>query len=121
MKLNQPAASDQEISAHVGSELKRIRESLGYSPHDVEYQAGFSATILELLESGEEEITASHIYILSRCYGIAPGKLFFGLPGFEYPTRLKEEDASFLLQHFLKVDQPNRGQLFKDFISKVEE
>ncbi|GEM_PF-6373863 len=92
------------MNDHSLSPLARLRESAGYTLADAAQKLGLSLTQLQQFEADGACHDAD---LLARMQDL-------------YTSSAATEEADQLVQRFLAVDQPSRGQLFKDYIASFK-
>lgn len=116
--MNSPAdiPTPEAINALIGQHIKTIREKSGYSLDAVEKATGISANELRQFEAGRNKIPAERLLRLATFFNVTPDYFFEGMI---QSSRLSGEDIHQLIQNFLKVEGPDRGTLFKEFVKAV--
>ena len=69
----------EEVSLHVGRRLSARRQSLGLSLSDVAQRCGVTLQQIHRYETGENTMSASMLWTLSRCLKSPVGYFFEGL------------------------------------------
>lgn len=110
--------SNAQIHAVLGQRLKAVRLERGIDLPQASVQTGIPARELSRIEQGEKQIYASHIARLSHCYAITPNELFLGL-AHSAGISVSEADIAHLMERFLKIDQPSRGDMFKGLVAGI--
>ncbi len=109
---------DHMVNAHVGTRIRNLRQQAGVSAREVSRNTGISSTQLYKFEMGKNRISAVHLFKLAHFFNVPPNSFFEGLPGIA-TGQVTNADISHLMKNFLKIDSPNRGALFKDFVKAV--
>lgn len=66
----------EEKNNKFGDELRRLRGEHGYSQHQLGQLAGFTASYISQLETGDKNPTANVIHLLSPHLGVKPNQLW---------------------------------------------
>lgn len=114
--------TNDPIDALIGGRVKAIREESGVARDALAEHVGVSAVMLGEMENGTKHITARHLLKLSEFFKVSPNYFFEGMLSFSADgsaRAVSEEDIAYLIQNFLKVDAPDRGSLFKNFVAAV--
>lgn len=119
--MNHDTITPQHILSSIGTALRTARNDSGLSTEHVAETIQLSTDALCAIEEGQSNPDVITLTKLCHYYGIAPQTLFEGIEGLPQHKRLQHSDIRHLMDHFLLVDQPNRGQLFKDFITNLKQ
>lgn len=71
-----------EVDAFVGSQLKILRKSAGYSQTELANKVGVTFQQIQKYERGTNRIGASRLWEFCKVFNVAPGRFFDGVEDF---------------------------------------
>lgn len=109
---------DSLIQRAVGSRLRSLREMQGLALGTAAEHCGMTAEKLAEIEAGGSTLAAGQIVRLAQTYGTTPNDIFADLASV-MQRGATQADIDHLLKHFLGVDEPGRGRMFRQFIASL--
>lgn len=110
------------IDKHIGSRLRLRRKSLKLSQESLAFDLGVSFQQIQKYEVGENRISASKIYELSKILEISPFFFFEGLEGFENQEFVaKDIKTMMVMEKISKIKNKKMKESILDMILRIEE
>src|SRR6185312_1471956 len=100
------------IDKHVGGQLRLRRAQIGMTQSDLGSKLGLSFQAVQKYETGENRISASRLYQLSRVLEVAMGYFFEGLEGAgesddeAMNSDLSRKEAAMVLGTYYRISDP---------------
>ena len=107
--------TDRQLLKQFADHLRGLREARGLSLEAMAAQCDMDASALADIEAGNHPIDAVTIAALVDAYGIEADGLLEAIMA----TPKGGLNVHELKQSFLKIDSPNRGKMFQDFIAQL--
>ena len=107
--------NDLSLLKQLGEHLREKREAIGSSTEQMAERCSLTENDITAIEAGESDLEQSLLLSLIEAYGLSAEEWLSSLVN--VPTDSVDIDA--LKQSFLGINSPNRGKMFKDFISQL--
>ncbi len=110
------------IDKHIGSRLRLRRKSLNLSQESLSFDLGVSFQQIQKYEAGENRISASKIYELSKILKISPYFFFEGLEGVETSAiEVKDLRTAKVIDKIAKIKNKKIKNSIFEMILRFEE
>jgi transcriptional regulator with XRE-family HTH domain len=106
---------------YIGQRIAMLKEKANVAADELETNLELGKEEIAEIEMGKRSITASHLVKVANYFKVHPSFFFEGMPGLSENRPVTEDDVTYLMQNFLKVNAPDRGQLFKDFVQAIKD
>lgn len=120
MTHSDPPPSDHQLFAHIGTKLRDLRVQARLSVAQAAERSGIATPLIERYEAGLGDIHAAHVYRLAVCYQVPTANVFAGLPQAQGKA-VSSTDAQHLIQKFLTIDSPDRGERFGQLVEAIRQ